>query len=95
MHAEINGAEIRTPAEFHTAIARALPFPEGYGRNLDALWDVITAMLERPLTLVWKNSGVSKEAMPVEYQRIVQVLKDAEQRDKDDGYETPFELRLE
>ena len=35
---------MRTPADAHREIARALEFPETYGANLDALWDMISAL---------------------------------------------------
>ena len=38
----IDGAKMHTRQEAHDEIARALNFPEYYGRNLDALWDLLT-----------------------------------------------------
>ena len=35
-------AGVRSAAKMHDAIAAALPLPEHYGRNLDALYDVLT-----------------------------------------------------
>ena len=35
-------ASVRSAAKMHDAIAAALPLPEHYGRNLDALYDVLT-----------------------------------------------------
>lgn len=34
-------ASVRSAAKMHDAIAAALPLPEHYGRNLDALYDVL------------------------------------------------------
>ena len=34
-------AGVRSAAKMHDAIAAALPLPEHYGRNLDALYDVL------------------------------------------------------
>lgn len=34
--------DAKDPAALHDAIARSLPLPECYGRNLDALYDVLT-----------------------------------------------------
>jgi ribonuclease inhibitor len=95
MHAELDGKQIASDADFHSAIAAALPFPHFYGRNLDALSDVVTGMLERPIVLIWKNSKISSAAMPERFDAIVQVLQDAEHRDRQDGRSDRFELRLE
>lgn len=38
----IDGAKMHTRQEAHAEIARAMGFGEGYGRNLDALWDMLT-----------------------------------------------------
>lgn len=38
----IDGTKMHTRQEAHDELARALEFPEYYGRNLDALWDMLT-----------------------------------------------------
>ena len=40
----INCAAIGTMAELHEILARELDFPDWYGRNLDALHDVLTSI---------------------------------------------------
>ncbi len=40
----INGAALTNRNAAHDEIVRALPVPEYYGRNLDALWDVVSCM---------------------------------------------------
>ena len=38
---KLQGKEIRSLDEFYGEIARKLHFPDNFGRNLDALWDVL------------------------------------------------------
>lgn len=38
----INGGEIRTKEDLYDAIAKQLPLPDWFGRNLDALHDTLT-----------------------------------------------------
>ena len=38
----INLQGVKSYAALHEALAAALPFPDGYGHNLDALYDVLT-----------------------------------------------------
>ena len=37
----LDGSAIRTEDDLHRALAELLGFFNGYGRNLDALWDVL------------------------------------------------------
>ncbi|MBQ4090093.1 MAG: barstar family protein [Clostridia bacterium] len=43
MEYRIDGKQMHTRQEAHDEIARAMEFPEYYGRNLDALWDMLTS----------------------------------------------------
>lgn len=40
----IDGRRMTTRADAHAELARALDFPDWYGGNLDALWDLATGM---------------------------------------------------
>lgn len=40
----MEGGNIRTREELHDALIRALNLPTWYGRNLDALYDCLTAL---------------------------------------------------
>ena len=40
----IDGRRMTTRADAHAELARALDFPDWYGGNLDALWDLTTGM---------------------------------------------------
>ncbi|MBF6467836.1 barstar family protein [Nocardia beijingensis] len=60
MRVTIDGARIRTDADLHRALWAPLDFGPYYGRNLNALWDRLTTDVERPVEIVWKNSGTSR-----------------------------------
>lgn len=47
MEIRIDGAAMRTREAAHAEIARAMDFPAYYGRNLDALWDLLTTASAR------------------------------------------------
>ena len=44
MNYTIYGNKMSSRDEAHAEIARALEFPDYYGKNLDALWDMLTSM---------------------------------------------------
>ena len=52
----IDLAGVRSAAKMHDAIAAALPLPEHYGRNLDALYDVLTEYCCN-WKIVFRNAG--------------------------------------
>ena len=81
MEVEINGKEIRTEDDFHRLLADALNLSVHYGKNLHALSDVLSVDIERPITLVWRDSQVSKMYMDDAFDRIVGVLKRIEAQD--------------
>lgn len=63
------------------AIAAALSFPTGFGRNLDALYDYLTDLSWLPAgnhVLIWVNSDKLKQAEPRTYLSIRSVLSDAQ-----------------
>lgn len=83
MIAEIDGSRIRSESDFHVAIALALGLPHHYGRNLDALWDILSSDVERPVQLIWNRSALSQVEMPVEFDLIVSLLHKVERQDAD------------
>lgn len=74
--AYLNGAEIQTPAQLHAALARQLDFPPHYGRNLDALYDLLT---ENPAyyRIVLTEKAKLKSHLGGYYRGLRHVLADA------------------
>jgi ribonuclease inhibitor len=79
----IPGTSIRSLDDFYTEISRALSFPEYFGRNLDALWDVLTTDVEGPFELIWEDSAKSRESMGKDFEKISGLLKEVEE-ERDD-----------
>lgn len=64
---------IDSRAELHRVLAQVLAFPEWYGRNLDALYDLLTVIREDTY-LVFQNWNPNASA----FIGLKQVLEDAE-----------------
>ncbi|HEX8449280.1 MAG TPA: barstar family protein [Allosphingosinicella sp.] len=80
MEINLDGDEIRSESAFHDAIAqaaRSIGF-EGYGRNLDALSDLLTGVLPRPLRIRWSDADVSRHAIGPRFDRLVETVREAE-----------------
>lgn len=91
---ELEGKEIRSEADFHAAIAAALDFPGHYGKNLDALWDVLTSDVDRPVVLVWRDADSSRAVLGGRFDAIVDLLRKVEQQDISWGLKERFLFQL-
>ena len=65
---KLAGKSIRSPEEFYGQIARKLRFPDYFGRNLDALWDVLTTDVKGPVELAWEDAEASKKFMGKDFE---------------------------
>ncbi|MDA8099936.1 MAG: barstar family protein [Nitrospiraceae bacterium] len=85
----LDGTAVRSLEDFYDQLAARLPLPEHFGRNLDALWDVLSTEIEGPFEIAWKNSHASRKAMGPDYDRVLKLLQDLKQERKD------FRLKIE
>jgi ribonuclease inhibitor len=92
---EIDGREVRTEADLHRLLDRALDFGPYYGSNLAALWDRLSTDIPRPVRVVWTHWHVSKRNLGAEkFREICSLLRDVQAEDQDHGYEERFEFEL-
>ena len=94
MKVELDGQKILTEKDFHAELSKALDLPRHYGANLDALWDVLSTDIERPITLIWMNSAYSKKAMKAKFDDILEVLQSVEKQDIEWELEDIFKLEI-
>jgi len=71
----LNGKSIQSLGDFYDEITKLLSLPGYFGRNLDALADVLTTDIEGPFEIVWESSSVSKKALKQDYSKIASLLK--------------------
>jgi ribonuclease inhibitor len=79
----LDGQAIQSLDSFYKEIEKVFPLPDYFGRNLDALADVLTTDLGGPCEILWENAEVSKQAMKRDFPRIRTVLKRVAQERED------------
>lgn len=72
----LNGREFDDPKEVHEFLAGELEFPEYYGGNLSALYDMLTSLCDDTRIIV-DLSGVEEEAVLDVLERMTEVMTDA------------------
>ncbi|MGW1201739.1 barstar family protein [Streptomyces cyaneofuscatus] len=95
MNVELDGKRIKTPQDFHEALAEALDFGPYYRQNLAALWDRLSADVERPVAIVWRNSEESRAAMGSDdFEELRSVLIRTQEQDLSLGWTERFSVRF-
>ena len=75
----IDGTKLATEKDFHQFLKKELEFPDYYGENLDALWDMLTAWIDLPLTVEWKYVAECKRKWGENrVEKILDVFREAE-----------------
>lgn len=86
---EFDGRRLLSKDDFYAAIEAIPETPDWFGRNLDALFDLVLAVFEAPLTIHWTHAEVSAKSMGPDFDILVGVLRDAEREPR-----SRFTLRL-
>lgn len=90
----LDGANIRTEADFHFIISGLLGFGPYYGQNLDALWDRLSSDVERPVKIIWLNSDLSKKSLGEYFDKIIQIFEKTRQQDLKFNWDEKFDYLL-
>lgn len=72
----IRGEQLASLEQLYDLLAAELKLPAHFGRNLDALWDVLTTDVAGPVEIVWENAALSKEKLGDKATALMELLKD-------------------
>lgn len=72
----IYGADYDSVEDIHQTLAEALDFPGYYGKNLDALYDVLTD-IDQPVSITIDLCDISNDEMLRYLERMIEVISDA------------------
>ena len=65
-------------SEFYDALIKGLDFPDWCGKNPDAVWDLLTGLLETPAVVEIKNSDKIEWQLKQELDLLIKILKRTE-----------------
>lgn len=91
---ELDGLSISSEQDFHKRIASAFSVDQYYGNNLNALWDLLSTDVERPVEIVWKNSKESEQSMGETFKKIISIFERTKNQDMSLGLDKKFEYKL-
>lgn len=94
MKIELDGLSISSEQEFHKRLASAFSVSQYYGNNLNALWDLLSTDVERPIELVWNNSEYSEERMGDSFRKILIIFDRVKNQDESFGLDEKFSYQL-
>lgn len=89
------GNEIHSTLDFHTQLSKALDVEHYYGKNLDALWDLLGFGIEIPLTINWQNSNVCKLNIGEDFDQIINVLRRVKAQNEEINWQDKFDFILQ
>ncbi len=79
----LDGKTIRSLDDVYDQLIQQLALPKQFGRNLDALWDVLSIDIEGPYEIAWHSSQTSRVVMGQNFERIMKVFRELESERND------------
>ncbi len=79
----LDGKTIHSLDDFYDQLIQQLALPKQFGRNLDALWDVLSIDIEGPYEIAWHSSQTSRAVMGQNFERIMKVFHELESERND------------
>lgn len=76
----IDGRETRTPADVYRFVREVDDMPGDLPDHVDALWELFTEQITRPVDLTWTHADQSQAALGIQFMMMMAVLQEA------DGY---------
>ncbi|MBO4896759.1 MAG: barstar family protein [Clostridia bacterium] len=85
----LDGNKIKNTKHFHKAFIKALDLPRSYGKNLDALNDVLTSAQEE-IGIIAVNTSLLSEALGTRWQSFLQLMEDVDLEKSNIHFTIPF-----
>jgi len=85
----LDGRNMISMDQVYDQLADRFKFPAHFGRNLDALWDMLSTDVEGPFEIVWTQAVEAKKGLGRNYSRLVKLFRTLEKQRED------FRFKLE
>lgn len=85
----LNGKTLRSFDDLYDQFSKELSLSKHFGRNLDALWDVLSTDVPGPFEIIWKHANESRKMLGEDFDRALKLLQELEQERAD------FKLKVE
>lgn len=72
----LDGAGLADLDAIYDALATQLGFPAHFGRNLDALWDLLTADIPGPIEIEWRDTAAARRRLGADFDRLARLFDD-------------------
>ena len=79
----LQGKNLTSLDQLYDELARQLEFPAYFGRNLDALWDLLTTDIPGPIRIRIKQPKTAQNRLGEDFNRLYDLLKEVEE-ERDD-----------
>jgi RNAse (barnase) inhibitor barstar len=79
MQVVLDGNTLTSAADVYDAIGAMIGVPSWFGNNPDALWDVLNDRGPSDLEVVWRDAAHSAARLGADYERLVAVLRAADE----------------
>ena len=73
----LDTTDVRSVDEFYDQVSSQWELPSWFGRNLDALFDVLGDITQTPVVLVWDGLRQLADVDPMQAAAVLDVLRDA------------------
>ena len=84
-HIVLDGSRVPDREGLHNLLAERLRLPDYYGRNLDALYDCLTAM--REVTVLLRSADAMTASLGDYGEKVLRVFRDAAAENPGFGFE--------
>ena len=85
----LDGNKIKNTKHFHKPFIKALDLPRSYGKNLDALNDILTSTQEE-IGIIAVNADMLSETLGSRWQSFLQLMEDVGLEKSNIHFTIPF-----
>jgi ribonuclease inhibitor barstar len=91
----IEGAKIRSEADFHNMMCKYFDFGPYYGNNLNSFWDMLSSGELSNVTIIWNDYKKSKLLLGIKFDYIIRMFAEVRTINYENKINDEFDFFLE